>query len=81
MQLCVKNVQNRVSEKGFKFSSSKTVCMHFCKQNGNFSELTILLDKPPVQVIKEAKFLGLFFHCKLTFKKHIQHLTKKNFMP
>ena len=44
MQLCVDSVQNWVSENGFKFSHSKTACIHFCRQNGVFSEPTILLD-------------------------------------
>ena len=74
MQLCVNSVQNWVSENGFKFSPSKTACIHRCKQNGFFPEPTILLDKSPIKVVKEAKFLGLIFYSKLTFKNHIQHL-------
>ena len=30
MQPCVNSVQDWVSDNGFKFSTSKTVCMHFC---------------------------------------------------
>ena len=30
MQLCVNNAQDWVSNNGLKFSTSKTVCMHFC---------------------------------------------------
>ena len=32
MQLCTNSVQDWVSKNGFKFSTSKTVCMHFCNQ-------------------------------------------------
>ena len=32
MQLCVNNVQEWVSENGFKFSTSKSVCIHFHQQ-------------------------------------------------
>ena len=32
MQLCVNSVQKWVSENGFKFSTSKTVCIHFHQQ-------------------------------------------------
>ena len=63
MQLCVNRVQN--SKNGCKCSPSKTVCMHFCRQNGVFPEPTILLDKSPIQVVKEANFLGLIFDPKL----------------
>ena len=74
MQLCVNSVQNWVSENGFKFSPSKTACIHRCKQNGFFPEPTILLDKSPIKVVKEAKFLSLNLDFKLIFKNHIQHL-------
>ena len=59
MQLCVNRVQKWVSENGFKFSTSKTICIH---------------GKTPIKVVKEAKFLGLIFDTKLTFKNHIQYL-------
>ena len=32
IQLCVNSVQKWVSENGFKFSTSKTVCIHFHQQ-------------------------------------------------
>ena len=74
MQLCVNSVQNWVSENGFKFSTSKTVCIHFHQQYGFFPDPNILLGKTPIKVVKEAKFLGLIFATKLTFKNHIQYL-------
>ena len=58
MQLCVNNVQDWVSKNGFEFSTSKTVCMHFCNQHKHFAEPSILLDKTPIKVVTEAKFLG-----------------------
>ena len=36
MQLCVNSVQKWVSENGFKFSTSKTVCIHFQQQYSFF---------------------------------------------
>ena len=72
MQLCVNSVQNWISENVFKFSTSKTVCMHFCMQNGFFPKPNILLDKYPSKVVKEAKFPSLIFDPKLTFKNHRQ---------
>ena len=74
MQLCVNSVQKWVSENGFKFSTSKTVCIHFHQQYGFFPDPNILLGKTPIKVVKEAKFLGLIFDTKLTFKNHIKYL-------
>ena len=45
MQLCVNSVQDWISNNGFKFSTSKTVCMHFCNHRNHFAEPSILLDK------------------------------------
>ena len=74
MQLCVNSVQKWVSENGFKFSTSKTVCIHFHQQYVFFPDPNILLGKTPIKVVKEAKFLGLIFDTKLTFKNHIKYL-------
>ena len=56
MQLCVNNVQDWLSNNGFKFSASK---MRFCNQRKHFAEPSILLDKTPIKVVTEAKFLLL----------------------
>ena len=61
MQLFVNSVQDWVSNNGFKFSTSKTDCMHFCNQHKHFAKPSILLDKNPIKVLTEAKFLGVIF--------------------
>ena len=46
MQLCVNSIQKWVSENGFKFSTSKTVCIHFHQQYVFFSQtLTFFWEK------------------------------------
>ena len=72
MQLCVNSIQDWVCENGFKFSISKTVCIHFHQQYGFFLDPNILLGKTPIKVVKEAT--GLTFDIKLTFKNHVQYL-------
>ena len=69
MQLCFNSIQEWGSENGFRFSTSKTVCISFHQQYV-FSppDPNILLGKTPIKVVKEAKFLGLIFDTKLTFK-------------
>ena len=67
MQLCVNSVQDLVSNNGFKFSTSKTVCMHFCNQRKHFAEPSILLDKTSIKVVTEAKFLGIIFDRTLSY--------------
>ena len=48
---CVNSVQDWVSNNGFKFSTSKTVCMLFCNQCKQYAELSIRLDKNPIKVM------------------------------
>ena len=73
MQLCVNSVQDWVSNNGFKFSTSKTVCMHFCNQRKHFAEPSIL-DKNPIKVVTEAKFLGVIFDRTLPYSSHVNYL-------
>ena len=74
MQLCENSVQDWIFNNGFKFCTSKTVCMHFCNQRKHFAEPFILLDKNPIKVVAEAKFLGLIFDRTLSYSSHVNYL-------
>ena len=74
LQLYVNAVQNWVSNNGFKFSPSKTECIHFCDQRKVFPEPDIKLNGNSLKVVQEAKFLGLIFDRRLNFLAHIQNL-------
>ena len=74
LQLCVNKVQDWVSDNGFKFSPSKTTCVHFTRERGVFGEPDIRIDGSPIKVATEAKFLGVIFDQKLTFLSHIKYL-------
>ena len=50
-----------VQENAFRFSVSKTECVHFTNQRGVFMERDIKLDGTFIKVADEAKFLGLVF--------------------
>ena len=65
MQLCVNRVQDWVS---------KTVCMHFCNQRKHFAKPSILLDKTSINVVTEAKFLGVIFDRTLSYSSHVKYL-------
>ena len=74
MQLCANSVQDWVPNNGFQFSTSKTVCMHFCNQRKHFAEPSILLHKTPIKVVSEAKFLGVVFDRTLSYSSHVNYL-------
>ena len=74
LQLCVNSVNKWVQENGFRFSVSKTECVHFTKQRGIFMEPDIKVDGTSIKVADEAKFLGLVFDRRLTFRAHVKYL-------
>ncbi|GFO23726.1 Pol-like protein [Plakobranchus ocellatus] len=76
IQLCINNVQKWVSENGFRFSVSKTTCVHFHRQR-IYTEPALHLDGQPIPVKGEAKFLGVVFDSKLNFSSHVKYLKKK----
>ena len=58
--------QNWATENGFKFSKSKTICMHFCHLRKTHDPV-LTLDGTPIPVVEENKFLGVVFDGKLLF--------------
>jgi hypothetical protein len=65
-------------ENGFKFSSSKTVGMHFCNKRGLHPDPELKLYHSPIKIVPETKFLGLLFDSKPTFLPHIKMLKNKS---
>ena len=74
---CLNKLADWADTNGFKFSPSKTVCIHFCKLRKLHPEPTLLLNGTPVPVLEETKFLGIVFDHKLSFIPHIKHLKDK----
>jgi hypothetical protein len=74
LQQCLNKLQNWCDENGFRFSSTKTVCLHFTRKRGLHLPPALTLGQTPIPVVKETKFLGLVFDSKLTFLPHIKYL-------
>ena len=77
LQQNLNNIQEWGTRNGFKFSKSKTVCMHFCQLRKAHDEPVLTLDGQPIPVVEETKFLGVIFDKKLTFISHIKKLKAK----
>ena len=77
LQQNINKIQNWASNNGFKFSKSKTVCMHFCQLRRHHDEPKLTLDGTLIPVVEETKFLGIIFDRKLTFIPHIKNLKAK----
>ena len=77
LQKNLNNIQDWATKDGFKFSKSKTVCMHFCQLRKAHDDPVLTLDGTPIPVVEETKFLGVIFDKKLTFIPHIKKLKAK----
>ena len=77
LQQCLNKLSHWTNE--FKFSSSKTVYIHFCRLPLRKLHLDpqLFLSSTLVPVVEETKFLGIFFDSKLSPLPHIRHLKDK----
>ena len=78
LQLCLNKIEKWAMENGFKFSSPKTLGMHFCNKRGLHPDPELKLYNSPIKIVSETKFLGLLFDNKLTFLPHIKMLKNKS---
>ena len=77
IQQCLNKLSDWADTNGFKFSSSKTVCMHFCRLHKLHKYPVLILNGSAIPVVAETKFLGITFDRKLSFLPHIRHLKDK----
>ena len=70
-------IENWATSNGFKFSKSKTQCVHFCQLRKQHDDPVLHLYGSPIPVIEESKFLGILFDRKLSFIPHIKYLKAK----
>ena len=64
-------------ENDFKFSPTKTMCVHFCQLRKHHLDPQLYLNGTQIPTIGEAKFLGLIFDSKLSFIPHITSLKSR----
>ena len=77
LQQCLNKLQTWADENGFKFSKTKTVCIHFCNLRRIHFDPVLTIDNIAIPVVKEAKFLGITFDSKLSFIIHLRNLKAK----
>ena len=77
LQQCLNKLYDWADKNGFKFSSAKTVCIHFCKLRKQHPDPCLFLNGASIPVVDEATFLGIIFDNKLSFLPHIRQLKNK----
>ena len=78
LQLILNKVNKWARENGFKFSKSKTKCVHFCSLRKMHNDPLLKIDDSEIPVVNEYKFLGIIFDKKLSFIPHIKYLKNKS---
>jgi hypothetical protein len=66
LQCTVSNMTKWNNGNSFRFSSTKTVCIHFCRLTNN--------DTAIINVTKHHKILGMIFDRKQQWGKHVEHV-------
>ena len=77
LQQNLNKIENWATSNGFKFSKSKTQCVHFCQLRKQHDDPVLNLYGSPIPVVEESKFLGILFDRKLSFIPHIKYLKAK----
>ena len=77
LQLAVNGLERWSSRNGLMFSSEKTVGVHFCRRRRKCPEPVVRLRGSPIPFQGKAKFLGVTFDNRLTYKAHLENLSEK----
>ena len=77
LQQCINRIEKWASHNGFKFSKSKTQCVHFCQLRKVHDDPELYLYGSLIPVVEDFKFLGVLFDRKLSFIPHINYLKAK----
>ena len=77
LQLCLNKIEKWADENGFKFSKTKTVCMHFCNKRKLHPDPALTIYNSQIPVVSQTKFLGVILDNKLNFKAHIDYIRQK----
>ena len=77
LQLQLNKLELWANKNGFKFSTSKTEAVHFCRKRKCTRQPDLRLCKERLPVSKEYKYLGVIFDHKLSFLPHLKNLKKR----
>ena len=51
--------------------------MHICQKRGSHLDQQLFLDKGPIAVVEETKYLGVIFDGRLSFVPHLKYVNNK----
>ena len=79
LQLAVVRLERWSKENGLRFSTSKTVAVHFCRRKCSDLDLGIRLYGQRIPTRPTVKFLGVTLDRRLTYNEHLKVLRERCF--
>ena len=79
LQQNLNTIENWATSNGFKFTKSKTQCVHYCQLRKQHDDPVLHLYGSPFPGVEESNFLGILFDRQLSFIPHIKYLKAKCF--
>lgn len=70
----VKIIQSNLKMLGLDLSPDKSVLVHYNRRRVPPIDSYIMIDNHQIKASQNAKFLGIQFDNKITFKRHIEHV-------
>ena len=74
---CLNRIEDWATRNGFKFSKSKTQCVHFCQQRKIHNDPALYIYESQIPVVAESKFLGVILDLKFSFIPHLKYVKVK----
>ena len=75
LQQAINSITESANKSGFRFSTSKTHCVHFCRLRAVHRHPELTLQNHTLECKHETRFLGVIFDEKLRWGAHIQDLS------
>ena len=77
LQLTINKIVEWAEKNGFRFSTSKTVTVHFCRIRGIHPDPDLFLKGQRIPCVDETRFLGLTFDRRMTWVPHLKFVKTK----
>ncbi|XP_023312337.1 uncharacterized protein LOC111692524 [Anoplophora glabripennis] len=77
LQKAINDILDISDKNGFRFSNSKTHCVHFCRLRSEHGNPQLSLGNQMLEFKNESKFLGIIFDSKLNWRSQIQNIATR----
>lgn len=77
LQLNLNKINKWVTDNGFRFSKTKTKCVHYCSLRKMHNDPVLKLEASEIPIVNKYKFLSIIYDKKLSVIPHIKYLKNK----